>query len=61
MVHREELRKELDLPYGEGDDHAEGIAVLDDGDLLVVYDSPSATRLTDPGTVMADVFRMDSH
>lgn len=49
-----------ELPYGEGDDHAEGIAVLDapeDGGtrLLVVYDSPSAERLTPGGGVLADV------
>ena len=30
---------ELDLPYGEGCDHAEGIGLLDDGRLLVVDDS----------------------
>jgi hypothetical protein len=58
VVHREELRRELDLPYGEGDDHAEGIAVLPDDQLLVVYDSPSPARLTEPGTVLADVVRM---
>ena len=49
-----------DLPYGEGDDHAEGIAVLDEPNgagfrLLVVYDSPSADRITADGGVVADV------
>ncbi|GAA4070910.1 DUF3616 domain-containing protein [Actinomadura miaoliensis] len=49
-----------ELPYGQGDDHAEGIAVLDDSDastlrLLVVYDSPSPGRLTERGGVLADV------
>lgn len=58
VVHREELHRELDLPYGEGDDHAEGIALLPDGELLVVYDSPAQARLTEPGTVLADVVRL---
>jgi hypothetical protein len=50
-----------ELPYGDGDDHAEGIAVLDETDangrpkLLVVYDSPSEGRLTAEGGVQADV------
>ncbi|WP_255278811.1 DUF3616 domain-containing protein [Actinomadura madurae] len=46
-----------DLPHGDGDDHAEGIAVLDEPGtrLLVVYDSPSPERLTADGGVLADV------
>lgn len=49
-----------DLPYGDGDDHAEGIAVLDEPGgpgirLLVVYDSPAPARLTADGGVLADV------
>jgi hypothetical protein len=49
------------LPYGDGDDHAEGIAVLEETDhdgrpkLLVVYDSPAEDRLTSRGGVLADV------
>ncbi|GAA3066817.1 DUF3616 domain-containing protein [Streptosporangium carneum] len=45
----------MSLPHGEGDDHAEGIAVLDGERLLVVYDSPSDTRLTPEGGVLADI------
>ncbi|MGH8920991.1 MAG: DUF3616 domain-containing protein, partial [Actinomycetes bacterium] len=41
--------------FGDGDDHAEGIGLLDGRRLLVVYDSPAPTRLTEPGTVLADV------
>ncbi|XRQ15501.1 DUF3616 domain-containing protein [Actinomadura welshii] len=53
-----------DLPYGDGDDHAEGIAVLEESDgsglrLLVVYDSPSPDRLTEDDGVTADVVRTD--
>ncbi|GAA4226815.1 DUF3616 domain-containing protein [Actinomadura meridiana] len=47
-----------DLPHGDGDDHAEGIAVLDEGPgtrVLIVYDSPSPKRLTTGGGVLADV------
>lgn len=46
---------ELDLPFGDGDDHAEGIALLDGGELLVVYDSPAPSRLAVPAIVLADV------
>jgi hypothetical protein len=60
VVHREELHREVDLPYGEGDDHAEGIGLLPNGDLLVVYDSPAAARLVEPGTVVADVVKLGS-
>ncbi|ROO88593.1 uncharacterized protein DUF3616 [Actinocorallia herbida] len=44
-----------DLPHGQGEDHAEGIAVIDDS-LLVVYDSPAATRHTEAGGILADFF-----
>ncbi|MGH3897987.1 MAG: DUF3616 domain-containing protein [Pseudonocardiaceae bacterium] len=49
------LSRELDLPFGDGDDHAEGIALLDGRRLLVVYDSPAPARLIEPDTVLADV------
>lgn len=47
-----------DLPYGHGDDHAEGIALLDEPGgprLLVVYDSPAPDRHTPAGGILADV------
>lgn len=54
-----ELTRELDLPHGadadEGLDHPEGIALLADDELLVVYDSQAPARLVEPGTVLADV------
>jgi hypothetical protein len=49
------LTRELELTYGEGDDHAEGLSLLGDDRVLVVYDSPATTRLTDDGAVIADV------
>lgn len=58
VVHEPALSRELDLPYGEGDDHAEGIALLPDRRLLVVYDSPAPARLVEPGTVLADIFAL---
>jgi GNAT superfamily N-acetyltransferase len=60
VVRGDLLTRELDLPYGDGCDHAEGISLLGPADgrhLLVVYDSPSPARLTDDG-VLADVVRL---
>ncbi|MGB3205905.1 MAG: DUF3616 domain-containing protein [Crinalium sp.] len=52
----------LDLPYGEGEDHAEGITLFDaiaqQHSLLVVYDSPAQTRLQGESEVMADIFKL---
>ncbi|WP_433241954.1 DUF3616 domain-containing protein [Streptosporangium sp. CA-135522] len=48
----------MDLPHGDGCDHPEGLAVLDDEHLLVVYDSPSAARLTSEGGVLADIVKL---
>ncbi|MEV6601754.1 DUF3616 domain-containing protein [Actinoplanes sp. NPDC051346] len=58
IARSEELTRELELTYGEGDDHAEGLAVLgpvEDGRLLVVYDSPAEARLAEEDIVLADV------
>ncbi len=55
------LSRELELTYGEGDDHAEGLAVLgplEEGRLLLVYDSPAPARHTPDGAVIADVVRL---
>jgi hypothetical protein len=54
VVRGELLTREVDLPFDVGTDHAEGIGLLGDDRLLVVYDSPSPARLTDDG-VVADV------
>ncbi|MGY2080259.1 DUF3616 domain-containing protein [Modestobacter sp. SYSU DS0657] len=60
VVRGEQLTREVDLPFGVGDDHAEGIGLLpgDDSRLLVVYDSPAPSRLDDAGGVTADVVRL---
>jgi Protein of unknown function (DUF3616) len=60
IVHAHELELVGNLPHGDGEDHAEGIAVLDESHgpgptLLVVYDSPTGERLTEHGGIHADV------
>jgi hypothetical protein len=52
------ISRELELTFGEGDDHAEGLSMLGDDRILVVYDSPAAARLTADGAVIADVIRL---
>lgn len=61
VVPKTALTRELELPYGEGDDHAEGIALLPGRRLLVVYDSPAPDRLLEPGTVLADIFALGAN
>ncbi|HSO41550.1 MAG TPA: DUF3616 domain-containing protein [Rhodospirillales bacterium] len=49
------LQRVLEVPFGEGVDHAEGMALLPDAgskQLLLVYDSPSASRLHENGTAI---------
>ena len=61
IVRGDVLSRELELTYGEGDDHAEGMGLIgpsEDGLALVVYDSPAAARLTADGAVVADVVRL---
>ncbi len=52
----------LDIPYGNRDDHAEGITPFKDvagvSSLLVVYDSPANARLVGDGGMIADVFKL---
>lgn len=61
VVPADRLVRVLDLPFGEGCDHAEGIARIPrDGAppaLLVVYDSPSGNRKQGDG-VDADLFAL---
>ncbi len=61
VVRDDLLVREVDLPFGVGVDHAEGIGLLDPDPagprLLVVYDSPAPERLLGHG-VTADVVRL---
>ena len=56
MVRGGEISMLFEVPHGQGDDHAEGITLLDGTPprLLVVYDSPASWRLPETGTVLAD-------
>lgn len=61
VVPASELERVLDVPYGQGVDHAEGMTLFSpDGgaarSLLVVYDSASKTRQSGRSTVAVDVF-----
>lgn len=53
----------LEIPYGQGDDHAEGMTLLNEvteaPSLLVVYDSPAQQRLQGEADVLADVFQLE--
>jgi hypothetical protein len=52
----------LEIPYGIGEEHAEGMTLFTDitqtPSLLVVYDSPAKKRLQGDGDVLADVFKL---
>jgi hypothetical protein len=55
------LTRELELTYGEGDDHAEGMGLIGTAEAklaLIVYDSPARARLTEDGAVIADVVEL---
>ncbi|RXF74936.1 DUF3616 domain-containing protein [Hansschlegelia zhihuaiae] len=58
---RETVERTLDLPFGPGDEHAEGATMvrMEPGArpvLLVAYDTPARARLLKGGGVLADLF-----
>lgn len=62
-VHLHKPERLLELPFGRGSDHPEGLALweLTDGatGLMVIYDSPSDERIDKAAkTLVADVFRL---
>ncbi|HEY0833554.1 MAG TPA: DUF3616 domain-containing protein [Azospirillum sp.] len=64
VVSRDRITRLLDVPYGPGCDHAEGIARLERPGaaplLMVVYDSPGPHRLHDGRTAVdADLFELN--
>ena len=66
VVPADRLERVLHLPYGSGEDHAEGFCRLsgaggDREELLVVHDSPAAARLHDGTAIEADLFRLERH
>lgn len=58
----ERLSVALDIPFGQGTDHAEGIAVLPSADgakrLLVLYDSPAPGRKHGDTDIDGDLFEL---
>jgi hypothetical protein len=47
----------LEVPFGDGSDHAEGIAFVGPRELLVLYDSPADWRLAEGDSrIVADLF-----
>jgi len=58
VVRGQALTCEVDLPYGQGEDRAEGIGLLgppEHQQLIVVYDSPAPARMAEEDTILADV------
>ncbi|QMW22229.1 DUF3616 domain-containing protein [Sandaracinobacteroides saxicola] len=56
-LHRPE--RLIDLPFGRGEDHPEGLALWGDDAILVICDSPSDTRLHEARkSLVADVFAL---
>jgi len=56
------LIKVRDIPYGQGEDHAEGITLFSQAgtsepdSILVVYDSAAKSRQSGTSCVKADIF-----
>jgi hypothetical protein len=65
LVRGDQLVRELEIPFGSGTDHAEGIAIIPGEEqplqILVVYDSPSSKRKEGSGAVRADVFDLPAN
>ena len=63
LIFADQLPPLFTVPHGTGTDHAEGMALISDGDsqrLLIVYDSPSDERRISPQAIRADVFDLPS-
>lgn len=60
----EVLQKVLDVPFGKGDDHAEGMTLFSSNggsepdSIMIVYDSASAGRKVKENSLVADVFAL---
>lgn len=66
VVRRHRPERIIDLPFGRGDDHPEGLVLLDaangERDLIVICDSPAASRLDpDARSVRCDRFRLPTN
>lgn len=62
LIGPDQLHHLFDVPHGHGSttgqDKAEGMAMLDDTHLLVVFDSPADARKPNPHAVVADAYRL---
>lgn len=59
MVRLHRPERILDLPFGRGCDHPEGLALWDDDQIMVICDSPAPGRCdTGAGTIVADLFKI---
>jgi hypothetical protein len=57
VLQKDELHCEFDAPFGQGEDHAEGLTVLDGGkSALVLYGTPAGKRKMGGQEIRADVF-----
>lgn len=60
MVHRKDLQRLFDVPHGSGptsgQDKAEGMAIYDANQVLIVFDSPTDARKPDDHSIVADLY-----
>ena len=60
VVHRKDLKRLFDVPNGSGpttgQDKAEGMALFDDHQVLIVFDSPTEARKPDGHRIQADLY-----
>lgn len=66
IVRRHKPDRIIDLPFGRGDDHPEGLVIVDgpggERELLVICDSPAAARVDAAGnSVRCDRFALPVH
>jgi hypothetical protein len=65
MVDEKDVVRLFDIPHGTGPnagrDKAEGIALIDNRHLLVVYDSPADARKRERTSVVADIFPVEGN
>ncbi|HYK45829.1 MAG TPA: DUF3616 domain-containing protein [Parafilimonas sp.] len=59
----DELKKIIDIPYGSGEDHAEGMTSFSTvagktNSLMIVYDLAAKARQTAPANLIADIFEL---
>ncbi|GLY93242.1 DUF3616 domain-containing protein [Actinoplanes sp. NBRC 103695] len=61
VVRDEMITREVELTYGEGDDHAEGLGLVGppgSKQAMIVYDSPAVARFHGDDVVLADIINL---